>query len=75
MFAEFLFQTIWFGKKCNSVIGPDFVPKVPGLRHILHILAHDLFGCDKAQNRDLRETAEEKLLVGGSIKPLSGLSE
>jgi hypothetical protein len=73
MFAEFLFQALWFGKKCNAVISLDLVPKVPGFGHVLRILAHDLFGCYKPRNRDLRKAAEEKLFVGGSLEPLSGL--
>jgi len=72
MFAEFHFQAIWFGKKYNSVISPDLASKVPGFGPVLRILARDLFGCDKPQNRDLRKATEEKLFVGGSLEPLSG---
>jgi hypothetical protein len=72
MFAKFRFQAIWFLKKRNAVISPDFVPQVPGFGHVLRVLTHDLRGCDQPQNRDLREPAEEKLFVGGSPEPRPG---
>jgi hypothetical protein len=34
-------------------------------KYALRILGHDLFGCDKPQNRDLRKMAQEKLFLGG----------
>ena len=73
MFAEFLFQVLWFGEECDAVIGPNSVPKVPAFGHVLRILGHDLPGGDKPQNRDLRKAAEEELFVSGSLKPLSSL--
>ena len=73
MFAEFRFQAIWLGKKCKAVVSPNLVPEAPGFGHVFRIPAHDLFGREKTQNRNLRKAAEEELFVGRSLEPLSSL--
>src|ERR1700674_3725621 len=70
--AELLLDILRLGHENNSIISPDPVPQAPGFRHRFCVHSHDLFGCEKPKNSDLREPTEKELLLSGLLKPGSG---
>ena len=56
----------------NSIISPDPVPQAPGFQNRFCVHSHDLFGCEKPKNSNLREPTEKELLLSGLLKPGSG---
>jgi hypothetical protein len=56
--AKLLLDILRLWLENNSIISPDPVPQAPGFRDRFCVHSHDLFGCGKPKNSDLREATE-----------------
>src|ERR1700722_18394812 len=69
MSAQLRFEVFRFRKKRNPWICPHPLAQILSLRQVPHVFPHYAFRCEKSENSQLREPAEEKLLLGGPVKP------
>src|SRR5271157_1442461 len=71
MDAQTCLKAVWLRQHGDAIVGPKLVPHLPGARHALDVPSHDLLGGEQPQNGDLREPAEQELLVVAPLKPLA----